>query len=156
MMSGVMPWKTPKWISPNLFTPDVGGQTLKNKPVVISCSFHHFGPFTYFTTEDHVLLSVLNSARSFLSVAGGELVTDLRDPHRPDANLDELVGVGVQGHHHLVHDTSLRVSEICISSLVITHFFLFLLWKKNFLFLKYVQEGEGDVENTFINPSTIY
>ena len=109
--------------------------------------------FTYFTTEDHVLLAVLNSARSFLSVAGGELVTDLRDPHRPDANLDELVGVGVQGHHHLVHDTSLRVSEICISSLVITHFFLFLLWKKNFLFLKYVQEGAGDVENSFINPS---
>ena len=130
MMSGVMPWKTPKWI--NIQT-GWWSNVEKQACHVTSCSFHPFGPFTYFTTEDHVLLAVLNSARSFLSVTGGELVTDLRDPHRPDANLDELVGVGVQGHHHLVHDTSLRVSEIYMLRLVITHFFFFL-GTKNFLF----------------------
>ena len=53
------------------------------------------------TAEDHVLLAVLDAAGTLLSVAGGELVTDLRDSHRPHPDLDELVGLRVESDHHL-------------------------------------------------------
>ena len=63
--------------------------------------FHPFGPFTYFTTEDHVLLAVLDAAGSLLSVTRGKLVANLWDSHRAHTDLHELVPVHVEGEHHL-------------------------------------------------------
>lgn len=62
-------------------------------------------------SERHILLAVLNSARTLLTVTGGEFVANLRDADRADANLAKLVALGVQRQHHLVHNARLRVTQ---------------------------------------------
>merc|ERR1719208_718117 len=61
--------------------------------------------------------TVLDPAGSFLSVSTGELVSDLRDPHRPHTDLRELVSIHVEGQHDLVDDPGLRIPQesTCVS-----------------------------------------
>lgn len=53
------------------------------------------------------LLPVGDTTGSFLSVATGELVADLRHLDSPDAYLTELVALLVQRDHHLVNNARL-------------------------------------------------
>merc|ERR1719150_2317633 len=64
-----------------------------------------------FAGEQHVLLSVLDTAGSFLSVSTGKLVSDLWDPDRPHSDLGELVSLHIKSQHDLVHNSCLRVTE---------------------------------------------
>ena len=48
------------------------------------------------------LLPVRDSTGSFLSVTTGELVSNLRDPHRANLDLAEFVAILVDRHHYLV------------------------------------------------------
>lgn len=51
------------------------------------------------------LLSVSDSTGSLLPMAASELVSDLRDPHRANLDLAELVAILVYGHHYLIKET---------------------------------------------------
>ncbi len=44
-------------------------------------------------------------------MAGGKLVSNLRDADRPHTDLDELVPIRVERDHDLVHDARLRVAQ---------------------------------------------
>jgi hypothetical protein len=55
-----------------------------------------------FACERHVFLPVRDADGSLLAVPRGELVTDLRDADRADADLDELAAFGVGSEQYLV------------------------------------------------------
>mmetsp|Transcript_33705 Transcript_33705/g.69615 ORF Transcript_33705/g.69615 Transcript_33705/m.69615 type:complete len:230 (+) Transcript_33705:886-1575(+) len=62
--------------------------------------------------ERHVVLPVRDSDRALLPVAGGELVADLWNAHRPHLDLDEaLSGLVVGSEQHLVDGAVLVVAE---------------------------------------------
>ena len=63
-----------------------------------------------FASENHVLLSILDSASTFLTMPRSKFVSDLRNSHGSDANFDEFEAVLVQSHHDLINDTSLTIS----------------------------------------------
>mmetsp|Transcript_45184 Transcript_45184/g.105648 ORF Transcript_45184/g.105648 Transcript_45184/m.105648 type:complete len:224 (+) Transcript_45184:255-926(+) len=57
--------------------------------------------------ERQVLLTVHDAQRSFLTVAGRKLVSNLRNFQSPEANFRELVPILVQADHDLVHNATL-------------------------------------------------
>lgn len=61
--------------------------------------------------ERHVLVSILNAARSLLTVTRRKLVADLRNAHGAHANFAELVALAVERQHHLIDDARLRVTQ---------------------------------------------
>ena len=61
--------------------------------------------------EGHVFLAVGDADGSFLTVAGGELVTDLRDFGCASADLDEFEAFDVRGEEDLVDDTIFGAAE---------------------------------------------
>mmetsp|Transcript_7128 Transcript_7128/g.15506 ORF Transcript_7128/g.15506 Transcript_7128/m.15506 type:complete len:329 (-) Transcript_7128:2283-3269(-) len=63
--------------------------------------------------EGHVFLAVGHSDGTLLSVAGGKLVSYLRDPYVTNAHLGELVAILVGGQHHPVHDARLVGPHRC-------------------------------------------
>lgn len=64
-------------------------------------------------SERHILMTILNTARSLLSVARREFVANLRNTHRSDTNLTELVALAVQRQHHLIDNSRFRVTQKC-------------------------------------------
>eukprot|EP00042_Codosiga_hollandica_P059448 m.916303 g.916303 ORF g.916303 m.916303 type:complete len:306 (-) comp60162_c0_seq1:2712-3629(-) len=71
------------------------------------------------TSKRHVLLPVRDAAGALLSVATGELVTDLRNADRPHAHLHKPVAVVGVGDHHLVNHTGLTgAQELALAALL--------------------------------------
>mmetsp|Transcript_2181 Transcript_2181/g.6948 ORF Transcript_2181/g.6948 Transcript_2181/m.6948 type:complete len:296 (-) Transcript_2181:2344-3231(-) len=61
--------------------------------------------------ERHVLLGVGDTHRTFLAVAGRELVSNLGDPHRPHPHLDEAGAVGASREGHPVDHSAFAVTQ---------------------------------------------
>lgn len=66
-----------------------------------------------FAGERHVFLLVTHAYSAFLAVAGGKLVTDLRDTDRSHLDLGEAVAIFVGRQNYCVNHTFLRVFELC-------------------------------------------
>jgi hypothetical protein len=58
--------------------------------------------------ERHVLLSVVDAHRALLPVTRRKLVSDFRNTNRAHSDLSESIAVGINCHHDLVYDPTLR------------------------------------------------